>query len=209
MKDLPVGKTAPTAVPTSLPGDTRFEARCTALLDLLVSRDPIADVAREIMAVERFSANPADGRPYDRDWFPLEQNLKILRAIGQRLGDAALFKIGFSVPQKAAFPTNIRDVPQALAGLDVAFHMNHRRSGTVMYDPLVGEMLDGIGHYRSQPLDGRNVATTSTGPYPCEFDRGVVAGVAGRFERASRVVHDDRAPCRKSGADSCTYIVTW
>ncbi len=53
----------------------------------------------------------------------------------------------------------------------------------------------------------------STNHYCCAFDRGVPEGFANRFrpDGITDVVvrHDDSQPCRKDGADSCTYILTW
>jgi hypothetical protein len=30
-----------------------------------------------------------------------------------------------------------------------------------------------------------------------------------RYQPRVRVDHDEAAPCRKRGADSCTYLITW
>ena len=49
-------------------------------------------------------------------------------------------------------------------------------------------------------------------PYPCDFDRGLLDALGRRFEPANPyldIVHHDNAPCKKSGADSCTYTIFW
>jgi hypothetical protein len=46
-------------------------------------------------------------------------------------------------------------------------------------------------------------------PYPCAFDRGIITAMAQGFELQAKVVHDDAKPCRKQGAESCTYIASW
>ena len=49
-------------------------------------------------------------------------------------------------------------------------------------------------------------------PYPCEFDFGIVEHTARMFAPkgvVTSVHHDDSQPCRKKGADSCTYRITW
>jgi hypothetical protein len=88
--------------------------------------------------------------------------------------------------------------------------MNHRKKGKVMFDPASGQKLDGIGAYGYAPADReRKITCVCDNPYPCDFDRGLITGFAQRFERQARINHDDRAPCRKTGGDSCTYVVTW
>ena len=50
-------------------------------------------------------------------------------------------------------------------------------------------------------------------PYPCDFDKGIIKAVAKKFKPKDSVniivEHDESAPCRKKGADSCTYLVSW
>jgi hypothetical protein len=141
------------------------------------------------------------------EWFPLRLNLQVLEGVGQTLGWEALFQIGVSVPQHAKFPPAITDLRGAMAALDVAFHMNHRRDGLVMYDAGTGGMLEGIGHYgcESGP-DGRLIGR-STSVYPCAFDRGIFAGLVARFEPGSQVEHGPAAGCRTRDAAACVYVV--
>jgi hypothetical protein len=49
-------------------------------------------------------------------------------------------------------------------------------------------------------------------PYPCDFDRGIVEAMAGRFRPQGSVPvvrHDGAQPCRKTGGESCTYLIRW
>jgi hypothetical protein len=55
----------------------------------------------------------------------------------------------------------------------------------------------------------RKIVSVCENPYPCEFDRGILMGFAMRFEKLARVLHDDRAACRRAGGKSCTYTVAW
>ena len=79
----------------------------------------------------------------------------------------------------------------------------------VMFDPATGMMLEGIGHYTAQPAGDRKIVCIAENPYPCDFDRGLITAMAARFERGARVIHDDTAPCRKKGADSCKFLISW
>ena len=83
--------------------------------------------------------------------------------------------------------------------INIAYHMNHRG----------GE----IGTYGFQSTGPRSATMVCRNPYPCAFDRGIIEAMAARFKPddsvAVSVQHDDSAPCRRHGADSCTYLVTW
>ena len=147
----------------------------------------------------------------ERDaWYPLDKFLAAFESIATEVGSRGLFQYGQHLPKYAPFPPQINDVHSALASLDVAYHMNHRKAGKVMFDPATGRMLEGIGHYGYKPVPNeKKIIAVCENPYPCEFDRGIITSLAARFEKMSRVTHDDKAPCRKVGADSCTYVVTW
>ena len=54
-----------------------------------------------------------------------------------------------------------------------------------------------------------SVACASVAHASSEVADAVMHRDSARFEKLSRVTHDDKAPCRKTGADSCTYVVTW
>jgi hypothetical protein len=147
----------------------------------------------------------------DREgWYPLDKWLAAYQNIAEQVGPRALVQIGQHIPKHAVFPPTVTDLPSAIASIDVAYHMNHRKNGKVMFDPATGQKVKGIGNYGFAPAPNeRRITSVCDNPYPCDFDRGLITAMAARFERGSRVTHDERAPCRKTGADSCTYVVTW
>jgi len=161
----------------------------------------------------RFGLVKAEGMKasdLDRNaWYPLDAWLSAYRGIGEEVGGNSMYSIGRRIPQNAQFPPHVTDVHSAIQSIDVAYHMNHRKSGVVMFNPQSGQMLEGIGHYRYERRGDREIACICENPYPCDFDRGLVSAMAQRFEEFSRTVHDDAAPCRKKGGASCTYTVTW
>lgn len=156
-------------------------------------------------------SKPGEVPEIDRNiWYPLKEWLAAYEGIANEVGFNSLYSIGRTVPENAVFPPQIKDVNAAIASIDVAYHMNHRKNGAVMFDPATGMMLEGIGHYGYEPILGENrIVCVCENPYPCDFDRGIIAAMASRFEPGARTVHDSEAPCRKKGADSCTYIVWW
>jgi hypothetical protein len=147
----------------------------------------------------------------DREaWYPLTNWLAAYESIAKEIGPRALVQIGQHIPKHAPFPPSINDIHGAMASMDAAYHMNHRKGGRVMFDPATGQMLSGIGNYGYAPVPReRRIISTCENPYPCDFDRGIITTLSQRFEKASRVTHDDGAPCRKNGADSCKYIIAW
>jgi hypothetical protein len=152
-----------------------------------------------------------DGEPlFDRDgWHSQEKWLATFRAIANEVESGAIYNIGVNVPRYASLPPGIRDIDSALASLDVAYHMNHRKGGVPMFDAASGKMLEGIGHYGYARDGERRILCTCETPFSCEFDRGVVMGLASRFAPHCKVAHDD-GPCRKRDEDTCcTYVVTW
>jgi hypothetical protein len=143
-------------------------------------------------------------------WYPLEDWLSAYEGIAKEVGPNSLYGIGRGIPENAVFPPHIKDIHSGLASIDVAYHMNHRRKGVVMFNPENGEMIEGIGHYGYKAIANENrVVCVCENPYPCDFDRGIISAMASRFEPAAKTVHDNDAECRKKGGESCTYNVWW
>ncbi len=149
----------------------------------------------------------------DTHWYPQQAWLDVFRLVAGNLGDNVLFRIGQEIPEHAVFPRDIDTVEKALASIDVAYHMNHRnRGGEILFDPSRPRervMLEGIGHYRFERKTDRIALVVCDDPYPCAFDRGIIEAMATRFAKRAQATHVETAPCRKNGADSCTYAVSW
>ena len=149
--------------------------------------------AQEILASSGID-HPVPGR-----WYRQQAWLDVFRVIAESVGPNTLFMIGTRIPANAKFPPQIDGIEKALASIDVAYHMNHR-----------GGEIGSYGHHQTSPS---TATMTCRNPYPCEFDRGIIEAMAKRFRPPKsvgvRAAHDDRRPCRKIGADSCTYLVTW
>jgi hypothetical protein len=88
--------------------------------------------------------------------------------------------------------------------------MNHRKNGIALFDPATGKMLEGIGHYGYSRVHGeRRILSVCDTPYPCALDRGILTGVAIRFNSRAIVAHYPELPCRKQADPNCTYLITW
>lgn len=137
--------------------------------------------------------------PRPGQWYSQQSWLNSFRRISDEIGARTLNNIGMKIPENANFPPDIQTIEQALESIDVAYHMNHRK----------GE----IGRYGYRKTGPRSATMVCENPYPCDFDRGIIEAMAYRFKPAGSmrvtVEHDDTCPCRKLGADSCTYHVKW
>ncbi|MDP3273581.1 MAG: hypothetical protein Q8Q09_00195 [Deltaproteobacteria bacterium] len=143
-------------------------------------------------------------------WYKQAAWLRAFENIAKQIGDRVLFQIGVAIPRNAKFPPFVVDVVSAIRSIDIAYHMNHRKDGVTLFDPKTGQMSEGIGHYGCEVIPDKNmIVSVCNNPYPCAFDRGILTAMAQRFDPTSAVAHDDAAPCRKNGGESCTYMVTW
>ncbi|MFO7891992.1 MAG: hypothetical protein R6V04_16820 [bacterium] len=144
------------------------------------------------------------------EWYSQEKWLQAFKSISEIYGDDTLFRIGMSIPQNASFPSNIETIENAIRAIDIAYHMNHRKNGAVMYDDKTDKTIEGIGNYGFQKVKDRNkIISECKNPYPCSFDQGIIAAMVNMINPDAKVIHDNYSPCRKNGEDSCTYIVTW
>ncbi|MFH1113745.1 MAG: hypothetical protein V1792_07470 [Pseudomonadota bacterium] len=143
-------------------------------------------------------ANPGPGT-----FYLLQSFLDAMREISERFGSQMLFRIGHEIARNAKLPPGMDLLENCLKGIDTAYHMNHRGGS--------------IGSYTVSSRETGSLMNAATivcaNPYPCSFDRGVIEGFAQRFKPPDCidiiVRHDDSQPCRKIGAKSCTYSVSW
>jgi hypothetical protein len=151
------------------------------------------------------------GEPmFDADaWHSQEAALKVFEAIHEEIGPNSMFEVGRQVGAQGPVSKDSRDIHQAVLWIDTGYHLYHRKNGEVMFDAATSRMMDGIGHYGYRRDGDRAIAAVCANPYPCAFDHGLVTGLAMRYQPRVRVDHDEAAPCRKNGADSCTYLITW
>jgi hypothetical protein len=143
-------------------------------------------------------------------WYPLDSFLRAFQRIGAEFGDFTLKQAGIHINKKAAIPPEfLKDLTTTFQILDMGYHMNHGRDGKPMGNPATGTMEEGIGHFRTRQEAGKKALTCEADtPYPCAFDEGIVLGIAQRYDPMARVVHDPKV-CRKKGAKSCIYNVSW
>ena len=140
-------------------------------------------------------------------WEPLHDVLVRLNRLGRELGEESLSRAGTSVPGHALFPPGVHSIRDALATLDVAYHMNHRRNGEPMY--VNGQFAPGIGCWVCAEDAPGSWVIDSASRYPCSFDLGLLTALARRYEPEARIEHLEGSRCRKLGTVTCAYVVTW
>jgi hypothetical protein len=142
-------------------------------------------------------------------WIPMPAWIQLTHGVAAEVGASTAYSIGRKIAEAAPLPPEIDSITAVLMGVDVSYHMHHRKDGVVMFDPATGSLLEGIGHYRCELQEGNTAATmTCDNPYSCDLDRGILAGFAGRFEPAVSVTHSGDG-CRKKGDEACIYFVQW
>jgi serine/threonine-protein kinase len=149
------------------------------------------------------------GRIGADEWSSQAAWLAAHERIISEIGGGMLFNIGQNIPAHARDWPAAADIEAAMKALDVAYHLNHRRDGKVMFDPATGAMTEGIGHYAAaREVGAKRITLTADNPYPCELDHGIITAIARRYEPNARVEHTPLG-CRTLGAAACTYVVTW
>lgn len=142
-------------------------------------------------------------------WYPAGGILRAYRRIETDLGANVLYRAGLSIPLHAILPAGIRSPEGALRSLNLAYYLNHGLNGEPVLDAVKGTFRHNIGEYRARSDGEQRVVVECECPYPCELDRGIVEGLAKRFEPRATVAHAASAPCRKRGAKLCSYSVAW
>jgi hypothetical protein len=154
--------------------------------------------------------------PQSDHWYPLEALLLILNKVADEGGVNVLRQIGASLITKAQWPKEIDSLSKALHSVDVSYHMNHRRSGKVLFDASSGKVIEGMmGHNTVVPPAGnehRALYVCDTF-YPCELDFGIASAFVRKFKplgcnHHATIVHGENG-CRRRGDQSCTYIIEW
>ncbi len=186
--------------------DSRVEVNGDTVLSFINSMDEGQERRWGMLAHHGIEPEPGQ-------WYPQQAWLDAFRDIAETLGDMSLFVIGKAIVDNAEFPP-MENLQEALNAIDVAYHMNHRLHGEIMYNPETGEKTPGIGHYHLESFDRDNkrAIMVCDNPYPGRFDEGIIAQVARRFKPSFKNPTVELDPDRESrarGGESCTFIIEW
>lgn len=214
MNFLQVARQGATAILSrvSISSEPGIEGSGLVLFAILAAFQSLPSAALKCMLDHGLATLDPDGRPcVDTErWYPVESYRAAFAQILEQTGPASLYGVGLRMMDHVVWPPGIKNITDAIHSMDLAYHLNHRKQGVLMADLATGTMLEGIGHFRSRKTLGmRRIVSVVDGVYPCELDRGILTGVAIRFDARAEVVHDPTAPCRRAGGQDCTYIVSW
>ena len=183
--------------------------------DIKVNGQTILSVVDGMTAKFALSILAENGikNPLPDNWYPQQNWLNAFKEISKKIGYGTLLLIGLKIPDNAEFPPEINNIHQALASIDVAYHMNHSLDGKLLYDVKTGEMTEGIGHYHYKKIAKRKAEIRCNNPYPCDFDRGIIQAISRKYKPKKSlfvsVEHDESVSCRKKGDSTCMYQITW
>jgi hypothetical protein len=149
-------------------------------------------IGRSIMAKYGIEENPSPD-----NWYNHQQFLDAIKEILSRTGLHTVHIIGMRIAEKVTLPPEVDNIEKGLHFVGMAYRQVHRN------DPVSDKIVT--------KLEDRKFQVVINTPYPCEFDTGYLRGLSKRFlkETAVQVSHDESKPCRKNGAESCTYLITW
>ncbi len=140
--------------------------------------------------------------PNPKNWYKLQLVLDLMKDLYETFNPAMLTRMGYQVAQIVDLPPHWNSIEIALKELDTGYKMNHRGGKIGSYS---FEDLGTVGGLRR----GRMTVKTH---WPCEYEIGLIQGVADRFKAAGSeaiVRKEDNATCRKHGSDACIYLVSW
>lgn len=135
--------------------------------------------------------------PAPEEWYPQQSWLNAFEKIANDLQPHVLDRLGEALPDVAAWPNDFDTVPAGLQSIGDAYERNHRGGD--------------IGSYEFEIIDERTGNVTCNNPYPCQFDRGLIRGVAQKYAPGDSFVFVEETgeTCRRDGDDTCTYTVHW
>lgn len=193
------------------PFEPGIEVNGRTIYSVVDALDPFMHIASDILIAVGIGTMTKDGYKIDLDgWYSQEKWLNAFERICEEIGNVKLQLVGSKIPENALFPTLGNNIETGIRSIDIAYHMNHRKNGEIMYNSETGKMLEGIGHYGYEKIPNENkIICKCENPYPHYFDLGLIAAIAKKFEPNVNIVHDDTKECREKGDNSCTYIVTW
>lgn len=186
--------------------DQNVEVNRQTVLSIVNALDRGKETRIEIL--KKNGINPESG-----EWFSQQAWLNAFKEIANSLGDMNLFMIGKAIIENAEFPP-MKNLEEALQSIDIAYHMNHRLDGKIMFAPQSGKMIEGIGHYHLKSFDekSKSAVMVCDNPYPSKFDEGIITQIVRKFKPVGsreNVALDLTKDSRVNGGESCTYIIHW
>lgn len=136
--------------------------------------------------------------PTPFQWYPLQKWVNVFKILEDEIGSLVFFQIGKGIAENMPFSRDTQNIQAALQALNTIHQLNHRGRE--------------VGYYQYTAISERRAALECKTPYPSDFDRGMIAGVAKKYAPDGTLVSvalDETWLTREHGEESCTFIVKW
>jgi hypothetical protein len=135
-------------------------------------------------------------------WYNFQSVLDALQEIEEKFGHEVMRGVGEQAAAAAPVPPEITTLKACLLSLNTTLSRICRGGGIGGYEVSEETAREGYTRY----------VVNVTNPFPCSLTKGYLEGYAQRFKKAEfkeiLVRHDDERPCRRQGAEACTYIIS-
>jgi hypothetical protein len=172
------------------PFEEGVEVKGKAVLSIVAG----VPAAFESRAHELLAAEGIDD-PDPEEWYSQAAYLSAYRRIVEEIGEKTLQQVAQSTPRNAEWPPSVDGPLAALESIDDAYRQNHRG----------GE----IGSYEVVETGDGWAEVTCRTPYPCSYDRTLVAATVELFGDDYADATEVGDSCRADGGERCTYRVEW
>lgn len=137
-------------------------------------------------------------------WYPMLPLLRALHALVATAGPRIAFELGLATARRTRVPPALRDLRSALQRPDLLHaSMLRNRPGPCRW---ITSPMPAMVNAREEGQ--RALVVDVGGPWPPDFEHGIVTGHAQHFEPDAVVTHEPR-PCRSHGDQVCRYVVRW
>jgi hypothetical protein len=135
-------------------------------------------------------------------WYHFQSVLNALKEIEEKFGHHLMRQVGEQAAMVIPVPPEITTLKQCLLSLNVTLSRICRGGEIGGYTISEEKTSAGFTRY---------IVNAST-PFPCSLTMGYLDGFAQRFKQGefNEVItrHDEERPCRREGAESCTYLIS-
>ncbi|MFA6404270.1 MAG: hypothetical protein WCX31_21980 [Salinivirgaceae bacterium] len=159
--------------------------------------DYLSDIAKTFLLMNDMQ------EPESGTWVSLPKVVNVLNSISNKFGDATLYEIGKATPTNAILVGNIKDLKMALEKICEGFTINHKNTKVCSVEIL------------EYSYPARKALVQITNPYPFEMNRGIIAGLARKYEPANakkipEVTYEENSCIRISEFENqCKIKLTW
>jgi hypothetical protein len=134
-------------------------------------------------------------------WYPFEDWIRGFREISKEIGPTRLYIMGTGISENIEEPVPIDSLKKAFDLSNRIYQKKHRKIEFGKFELL---NFDDVK---------REAEIMSDTPYPCDFERGIIMGMANKHRPYDSkniwVVHKDFRECRKKGFERCKYFIKW